>query len=278
MNTVSPFHVSLPQLKKCLKGERTLKKRFTNPLLPQKKAAVAVSSEAQSVINSLKSNGFTVFEIAKNPKLEPSIASHADCNLQKLDESTYFVDKSNYDNIKAFFYAYPIVNNLTNCFLLNLELVEICSPYPYEASINVKRIEGGIVCNIKCVDNKIKEYAVENGLQLYHCNQGYVGCSTVLVAPKAIMTDDKSIYDCFNSIGFDCLMLSKGQIKLSGHQYGFIGGCCGFVDKNLLAFTGRISSHKDSERIKNFLSKYNIKALELTDDALTDIGGIVPIL
>lgn len=255
-----------------------MKKRFINPLLPQKKAAVAVSSEAQSVINSLKSNGFTVFEIAKNLRLEPSIASHADCNLQRLDESTYFVDKSNYDNLKAFFDAYPIVNNLTKRFTFNLELVEIYSPYPYEAGINVKRIDGGIICNTKCVDNKIKEYAAQQDLKLYHCNQGYVGCSTVLVAPKAIMTDDKSIYNCFNSMGFDCLMLSKGQIKLNGHQYGFIGGCCGFVDKNLLAFTGRIASHKDSDKIKKFLSKYNVKALELTGDALTDIGGIVPIL
>ena len=28
-------------------------------------------------------------------------------------------------------------------------------------------------------------------------------------------------------------MLSKGQIKLSGYSYGFVGGCCGFIDKNL---------------------------------------------
>lgn len=254
-----------------------MKKSFMNPLFPQEKAVVAVSEEAKSVINSLKSNGYTVFEIAKNPKLEPSVASHADCNLQRIDENTYFVDKGNCNALKNFLISLPIVNNLTNNSSLNIYPVDVYSPYPYEAGINVKRIDGGIVCNTKCVDEKIKQYALENDLKLFHCNQGYVGCSSVLVAPNAVMTDDKSVYACFNSIGFDCLMLSKGQIKLSGHSYGFIGGCCGFVDKNLLAFTGNIKSHRDYIRIKNFLDKYNVTALELTDDVLTDIGGIVPI-
>lgn len=254
-----------------------MKNCFINPLLPQRKGAVAVSSEAQSVINSLKNKGFTVFEIAKNPRLEPSIASHADCNLQRLDENTYLVDKSGFDNLKAFLDSYPIVKYLTNEISLKIEPVEVFSPYPYEARINVKRIEGGIVCNTKCVDGKIKQYAAQHDLKLYHCNQGYVGCSSVLVAPNAVMTDDKSVYDCFNSIGFDCLMLSKGQIKLNGHEYGFIGGCCGFVDNNLLAFTGRIDTHCDSKKIRAFLNKYNVNILELTNDTLTDVGGIVPI-
>lgn len=73
-------------------------------------------------------------------------------------------------------------------------------------------------------------------------------------------------------------MLSKGQIKLSGYSYGFIGGCCGFIDKSTLVFTGKIDSHTDSKKIKKFLDKYNVNALELTKNCLTDIGGIIPIL
>lgn len=72
-------------------------------------------------------------------------------------------------------------------------------------------------------------------------------------------------------------MLSKGQIKLSGYSYGFIGGCCGFIDKNLIAFNGKLSTYNDAGKIKNFLRKYNVNYVELTDKPLTDIGGIVPI-
>lgn len=72
-------------------------------------------------------------------------------------------------------------------------------------------------------------------------------------------------------------MLSKGQIKLIGHEYGFIGGCCGFIDKNLLAFNGRLDTIDDADKIKDFLGKYNVKYIELTDAPLTDIGGIVPL-
>ena len=267
-----------------------MKKTLETPLLPQGKATVAVSKNALKVISALKRTNTEVFEIPENQKLEPSVSSHADCNLFQLDRNTFITDKTSALLLSDLFKTNNIVNYLTigrekenlffsrNAEKVNIIVEEISSPYPDEVKINVKKTEKAVVCNTKYVSEIIKAYAENYGLDLIHSNQGYVGCSSVLISDNAVMTDDESVYSAFCRIGFDCLMLSKGQIKLSGHSYGFIGGACGFIDKNLLAFTGKLNTHNDAEKIKQFLNKYNVNYVELTDEPLTDVGGIVPIL
>lgn len=267
-----------------------MKKPLETPLLPQGKATVAVSKNALKVISALKRTNTEVFEIPENQKLEPSVSSHADCNLFQLDRNTFITDKTSALLLSDLFKTNNIVNYLTigrekenlffsrNAEKVNIIVEEISSPYPDEVKINVKKTEKAVVCNTKYVSEIIKAYAENYGLDLIHSNQGYVGCSSVLISDNAVMTDDESVYSAFCRIGFDCLMLSKGQIKLSGHSYGFIGGACGFIDKNLLAFTGKLNTHNDAEKIKQFLNKYNVNYVELTDEPLTDVGGIVPIL
>ena len=267
-----------------------MKKPLETPLLPQGKATVAVSKNAVKVISALKRTNTEVFEIPENQKLEPSISSHADCNILQLDRNTFITDKTSALLLSDLFKMNNIVNYLTigqekenlffsrNAEKVNIIVEEISSPYPDEVKINVKKTEKAVVCNTKYVSEIIKAYAENYGFDLIHSNQGYVGCSSVLISDNAVMTDDESVYSAFCRIGFDCLMLSKGQIKLSGHSYGFIGGACGFIDKKLIAFTGRLNTHNDAEIIKAFLNKYNVDYVELTDEPLTDVGGIVPIL
>lgn len=265
------------------KGERTLKRILETPLLPQGKAAVAVSAEAEETIAALEEKGVEVFRVKPNSKLEAPVASHPDCNILQLDRSTFVCDEDITPSLVEYIQKNNIVNNLTigqgkqDNEQVKVYSEKISSPYPGEVALNVKRLDNCVVCNTKNVCKTIQVYAAANDLNLYHCNQGYVGCSSVLISHNAAMTDDESVYDTFRRIGLDCLMLSKGQIKLSGYSYGFIGGCCGFIDKNLIAFNGTLSTHNDSSIIESFLSKYNVNYVELTDKPLTDIGGIVPI-
>lgn len=261
-----------------------MKRILETPLLPQKKATVAVSVEAEDTVTALEKNGIDVFKVRKNPKLDAPVDSHPDCNLLQLDKNTFVCDESLTEYFTEYLKNQKFVNYLTkgqgNTENRQVKVYreKICSPYPDEAAINVKRLADCIVCNTKYVAKTIQVYSAANDINLYHCNQGYVGCSSVLISENAAMTDDESVYDTFNRIGIDCLMLSKGQIKLSGYNYGFIGGSCGFIDKNLLAFNGKLSSHKDETKIKSFLKKYNVDYIELLDKPLTDIGGIVPFL
>ena len=61
-------------------------------------------------------------------------------------------------------------------------------------------------------------------------------------------------------------------------NYGFIGGCCGLIDKDLMLFNGNLKSHRNYNEINSFLSNYKIKVLSVGDYPLTDIGGILPLL
>lgn len=260
-----------------------MKRILKTPLLPCGKATVAVSCEATDTIEALEKIGVKVFKVNVNSKLNAPVASHPDCNLLQLDEKTFVCDEDLTPFLVNFIQNNDIVNYLTkekrikDNERVKVYSEKIRSPYPGEAVINVKRLENCIVCNTKLVGKTVQVYSAANNLDLYHCNQGYVGCSSVLIAPNAVMTDDDSVYGTFHRIGFDCLKLSKGQIKLSGYSYGFIGGCCGFIDKNVIAFNGKLNTHNDADAIKSFLNKYNVRFVELIDKPLTDIGGIVPI-
>lgn len=255
-----------------------LKKTLDTPILPSSKATVAVSCKAVKTIKRLKALGIETFEITENPKLDKPVSTHADCNFLQLDKNTFICDES----ISVKFSEY-LNKNIVNYLTIgeeNIKIIteKISSPYPGEARINVKVIDNAIICNTEHISEKIHVFSSFNNTNLYHCNQGYVGCSSVLVNRNSVITDDSSVYNTFNRIGFDCLMLSKGQIKLDGYNYGFIGGCCGFIDKNLIAFNGKLSEHKDCDLIKAFLKKNNVDYIELVDGPLTDIGGILPFL
>lgn len=260
-----------------------MKRILKTPLLPCGKTTVAVSCEAADTIKALEKIGVEVFKVSVNPKLHIPVASHPDCNLLQLDKKTFVCDEDLAPSLVNYIQKNDIVNNLTKGQekkeneQVKVYSEKISSPYPGEAVINVKRLDNCIVCNTKLVGKTIQVYSAANNLNLYHCNQGYVGCSSALITSNAVMTDDESVYDTFHRIGFDCLKLSKGQIKLSGYSYGFIGGCCGFIDKNVIAFNGKLNTHNDADKIKSFLDKYNVSFIELIDNSLTDIGGIVPI-
>ena len=73
------------------------------------------------------------------------------------------------------------------------------------------------------------------------------------------------------------MLISKGSVVLKGYNYGFIGGCCGKIDKDKIAFNGKIESHNDCNKIIDILQRNNTEIIELCDSKLTDIGGILPL-
>ena len=109
-------------------------------------------------------------------------------------------------------------------------------------------------------------------------NQGYAACSTLIIDETSIITADRGISEKAKSLGYDILLIPSGEIALEGYDYGFIGGCCGFIDKNTLAFTGTLGSLTYGHIIMEYLNAKNIKVIELTDKHMKDIGGIIPIM
>ena len=73
------------------------------------------------------------------------------------------------------------------------------------------------------------------------------------------------------------LVIEKGDIKLEGMEYGFIGGTCGLIGPRLLAFCGNIEKHRDYKQIKAFAKRHNTDLISLCSGKLIDIGSIIPI-
>ena len=90
-----------------------MKKTLETPLLPQGKATVAVSGNAVKIISALKNTNTEVFETPANPKLEPSVSSHADNNILQLDRNTFIADKTSALLLSELFKKNNIVNYLT---------------------------------------------------------------------------------------------------------------------------------------------------------------------
>ena len=154
---------------------------------------------------------------------------------------------------------------------------ELGNEYPNDVLLNCKIIGKNIFLNPKTIAKEILDFAQNNDYNLIRVNQGYTGCSICAINESAIITDDISIYRAAQNFLNDVLFISKNSIRLNGYDYGFIGGCCGKIDHNKLAVNGRIESHKDCNKIIDFLSKHNTEIIELSAETLTDIGGILPL-
>lgn len=168
-------------------------------------------------------------------------------------------------------------NTFFNGFnLIKGDTLQSCN-YPFNIAYNVARV-GDFAFAHKNLDNKIKKYFNANNIKVINVNQGYAKCSVCIINKNAIITADKSIYKSALKNNIDALLIKEGYIRLDGFDYGFIGGATVLLDKNILAFTGRIDHHPSNVDICNFLKKYNIEIFLLSDDEIYDLGSIIPIL
>lgn len=237
------------------------------PNLPKNNVnLVAISAQAGESIAKLNAKGIKTINIVSDYNLPEPISSHADIRILHLENNTIFCQNKHL---------------CAGDFNQNFKLVKIKEKagkkYPQDARLNCTLIGNKIICNKHTLASEILEYADTNGLNVIHVNQGYARCSICVVNENAIITDDKSIYTAAAKFFDDAQLISKGSIGLNGYGYGFIGGCCGKIAKDKLAFNGAIESHSDYKLIIDFLGRNSVECVELHNNPLYDIGGILPL-
>lgn len=242
-------------------------KYITNPNLPQKRVgAVAISETAHEAILKLNSMGIKTIKIAPDLRLPSPVNSHADLQLLHFGGNTMFSQNEHL---------------FTGESDLNFHIMKISAvtgnKYPEDVKLNCAIIGDKILCNKKTVAPEVLDFAEKTNLTVIHVNQGYSRCSICVVNENAILTDDKSVFAATQNFFDDAQLISKNSIRLDGYDYGFIGGCCGKIDKDKIAFNGAIESHSDYKLILDFLNRNNVECIELHNDRLTDIGGILPL-
>ena len=144
--------------------------------------------------------------------------------------------------------------------------------YPYDVGLNCAVGDDFLITRAKSTEMTVLEYARQLNYEVIDVNQGYAGCSCI-VCGDSVITSDSSIFSAVKSTGRDCLLIPNDGIILPGYDAGFIGGCGGFCN-GVLYFFGNIDSVICGKQIREFAErkKYTIKCL--SDDTLTDYGGL----
>lgn len=238
------------------------------PNLPQDNVKIVVmSTNNKELVNRVEELGIKVLPSENLSKLLIFEQYHTDLQLLHYNKDTVFVLKectSLKENLKKYF---PNVIEISK----NIE-----KDYPNNVMLNCVVLNGKLICNTKTIADEVLQMAIKDNLKIINVNQGYTKCSTCIVNENAIITSDKSIYkSCRNEM--DVLLIRQGYIKLSGTDYGFIGGSSFKYNRNTLVFSGNIKLHPDYESIKSFAQNHNVELLSLTENTMIDIGSIIPI-
>lgn len=245
-----------------------MKERFLkNPNLPQSKVTtIFVHCDDNALKSAFDELAVKVVGPTPNELLDAPVSRHADILANHVGNNTFLADYRQKELIKFIEQAGGTVKAIKN----------IKSPYPNDCLLNFADIGDYIICNKSILSQEIVDLLPQK--QIIDVKQGYSKCSVCIVKHNTIITDDISIYNAVSQYdNIKSLLIEKGSVHIEKYDYGFIGGCCGLVDKNLLLFNGDLSTHTDFDKIKNFLYDNGVNYIDVKGKPLTDIGSIIPI-
>jgi len=239
-------------------------KPIAMPNLPMNKVKhVVVSAEYSSLITALKKYDIEPLFVSTCSDVISQVRNHSDMLFSYLGNGLYMTEKFQ-----------TTLNSALNSlgFTSKNNSVSLSQNYPDDVILNTCIINGKILGSAAVADKWSSDYG-----EFIPVKQGYTKCSVCIVDEHSLITDDISIFDACKMLDIDALLVRKGSVKLNGFDYGFIGGCCGKISHDTLAFFGDIRSHCDYDKISSFLAYRSVDALSLCSGSLIDVGSIIPI-
>ncbi len=229
---------------------------------------VAVSGEDKAICQKLNNLGINIIEAPSVQTLQKPVSSHADMLLHHIGGNKIIIAKETQslsDSLAKYGFEIQVNTDL---------LGEI---YPNDIALNFVQIQKYIIGRIANMSKTLYNIYQNSNYKLIDCRQGYAKCSTAIINENAVITADTSIAKILLKLGIDVLLVPGGGIRLDGYDTGFIGGCCGLIDKSTIAFTGSLEKYFAGDMVLEFLYKHQTKAIYLSDTELVDIGGIIPL-
>lgn len=238
-----------------------------NPNLPKNKV-ITVFADINDIAlkNVFDKLAIKVVSVAENKFLDAPVSKHADILANYVGKSIFLVDENQVE----------LCSFIKNNDGKSVVIENIKSPYPNDCLLNFADIGDYIICNKSILSEQIVKYLPQK--EIIDVKQGYSKCSVCICKQNTVITDDISIYNALLQYdNINSLLVEKGSVSINKYNYGFIGGCCGLIDKNLLLFNGDLSTHIDFDKIEKFLYDNNVKYIDIKGKPLTDIGSIIPI-
>ena len=238
-----------------------------NPNLPENKVTTVFANIDDNAIKSVFDElAIKVVSVAENKFLDAPVSKHADILANYVGKAIFLVDENQVE----------LCSFIKNNDGKSVVIENIKSPYPNDCLLNFADIGDYIICNKYILSEQIVKYLPQK--EIIDVKQGYSKCSVCICKQNTVITDDISIYNALLQYdNINSLLVEKGSVSINKYNYGFIGGCCGLIDKNLLLFNGDLSTHTDFDKIEKFLYDINVKYIDIKGKPLTDIGSIIPI-
>ncbi len=238
-----------------------------NPNLPLNKVKTVICGVLCDELNCyLDSCSIERIVIEANEHIGYAVKYHADMAAIHLGEEKILLD-SNQQKLGCILKE--------KGFSVHFTAKQVKGEYPNDIALNFAVFGKNFLGKVACADESLMKLT-----QSYNricVKQGYAKCSCLVVSDNAIITDDESIYNALVNNGVDALLISKGDVHLEGHDYGFIGGASCKISADEVLFFGDITKHRDYKIIADFIEKYGCKIISL-DFPLSDFGGIIPII
>ena len=235
------------------------------PLLPEREVTLcAVSEEAEDIIEELEGKGIRVLRVKRADGLPAPICSHADLQVLPLGNSLIAVNEE----------QTGLIASLEEEGFNVIRVGDFSNKYPHDCRLNLLPVGDMLLGNVSVMPSEVLALG---HFRPVNVRQGYTRCSSVLIDESTVLTDDKTIGDTVLNFVKYSVILKQEEIILKGYDHGFIGGTCGKISSDTIAFAGRIPATEFGRLLKDALTQHGCSFCELGSAELTDIGGIVPL-
>lgn len=240
-----------------------------SPNLPKEKCTKVIVNRSLDMItySALKNKKLTLLKSDNNLSVQKDLAFHPDLQICHLGENNFVVSLENYDYYKEL---------LPNANLIKGDR-KLYFKYPNDCYYNSVFLGENLICNKKCTDNNILDYAKVKKYRIIDVNQGYTKCSVLPLNKSSVLTSDLGIKETLEQFDFDVFYIDPTQIYLAGYNNGFIGGCGFMMSENELFIAGNISKAKEFNNLIEFLRKLKINLYYIEKIPIMDYGSFIVI-
>lgn len=216
----------------------------------------------EKVKGALSSYG-EVIPLPKWGGLPEPVSSHPDMLFYPLPDGRILVGREYYNENRELFSA------LSDAFVLDEKTPS--GEYPFDVRFDCLGVNNVLYGK----DGFVSEKIMESYPSFVPVKQGYVRCSVAMLSESCAVTSDRGIAAALKENGADVLVIRPGHIELKGYDSGFIGGAGAPLGNGVYGFFGDLLSHPDGRIIEEFAKRHKIKAVSLSDEALSDNGGLL---
>ncbi len=244
----------------------------STPHFPTKRVSYMATDKCleSDMKNELLQLGIELIEIPPCRGVSDPVAGHPDMQMVHLKENVLLCHPQFPKAMKE--------SLQSRGFFVYMGHTVLREKYPHDIAYNVAIVGRVAFHNMKYTDPALASLLDKLTIRLVHVNQGYTKCSVLPVTSESMITADIGIAKAAKNEGMDVLLIPpQKSICLPGFDYGFVGGCAGFISPDTLAFTGDLELLESRDTVKCFLDKYGIKWISLGNGNIRDYGGLLPL-